>query len=128
MNAMKRIRIYSLLGGVVLVSLSPLGLAQQSSDALKIGTEQAPAMRDGQHDFDFEVGSFNIHLKRLLHPLTGSTSWVEYDGTSVTREVWDGRAQLEEFESDTAPKLPATYERTDTPTIRSPIPTQWELR
>jgi hypothetical protein len=46
------------------------------------------------------VGSFKIHLKRLLHPLTGSTSWVEFDGTSVTRKVWDGRAQLEEFETD----------------------------
>ena len=100
MNAVKRIQIYSLMGSVVLVSLSPLGLAQQSSDALKIGAQQAPAMRDGQRDFDFEVGSFKIHLKRLLHPLTGSTNWVEYDGTSVTRKVWDGRAQLEEFETD----------------------------
>ena len=63
-------------------------------------SQQAPALRDGQHDFDFEVGSFKIHLKRLLHPLTGSTSWVEFDGTSVTRKVWDGRAQLEEFETD----------------------------
>ena len=100
MNAMKRIRTFSLLGSLVLLSMSPLGLAQQSSDASKIGTPQVPAMRDGQHDFDFEVGSFKIHLKRLLHPLTGSTSWVEYDGTSVTREVWDGRAQVEEFETD----------------------------
>jgi hypothetical protein len=62
--------------------------------------QTAPAMRDGQHDFDFEVGSFKIHLKRLVHPLTGSTTWVEFDGTSVTRKVWDGRAQLEEFETD----------------------------
>ncbi|HTC36490.1 MAG TPA: hypothetical protein VK724_24125 [Bryobacteraceae bacterium] len=99
MNAMKCIRIYSLLGGLVLVSLSPLGLAQ-STDASKVSAPQSTAMRDGQHDFDFEVGSFKIHLKRLLRPLTGSTSWVEYDGTSVTRKVWDGRAQLEEFETD----------------------------
>ena len=55
---------------------------------------------DGQHDFDFELGAWKIHLKRLLHPLTGSTEWVEFDGTSVTRRVWDGRADLEEFETD----------------------------
>jgi hypothetical protein len=55
--------------------------------------------RDGQHDFDFELGSWNIHLKRRLHPLTGSEAWVEFDGTSVTRKVWDGRADLEEFET-----------------------------
>jgi hypothetical protein len=93
---------YLLMGSLALVSLSPLGLAQQNSDASITGTQQAATVRDGQHDFDFEVGSFKIHLKRLLHPLTGSTSWVEYDGTSVTRKVWDGRAQLEEFESDSA--------------------------
>jgi hypothetical protein len=100
MKAMKRIRIYSLLGSLVLVSLSPLGLAQQAPDGSIVGTRQAPATRDGQHDFDFEVGTFKIHLKRLLHPLTGSTSWVEFEGTSVTRTVWDGKAQLEELETD----------------------------
>lgn len=94
MNAVKR--RYFLLGSLALVSLSRPGLAQQNS----VGTPQAPAVRDGQHDFDFEVGSFTIHLKRLLHPLTGSTTWVEFDGTSVTRKVWEGRAQLEEFETD----------------------------
>ena len=58
------------------------------------------AMRDGQHDFDFEAGTWKIHLKRLVYPLTGSTTWVEFDGTSVTRKVWDGRAWLEEFETN----------------------------
>jgi hypothetical protein len=56
--------------------------------------------RDGQHDFDFELGTWKIHLKRLQNPLAGSNSWVEFDGTSVTRKVWDGRSQLEEFEVD----------------------------
>jgi hypothetical protein len=57
---------------------------------------------DGQHDFDFELGSWKIHLKKLMHPMTGSTTWVEFDGDSVTRKVWDGRAQLEQFETDGA--------------------------
>jgi hypothetical protein len=65
-------------------------------------TNAAPAYRDGQHDFDFEIGSWKIHLKKLDHPLTGSNKWVEFDGTSVTRKVWDGRSQLEEFETDGA--------------------------
>src|SRR5215831_142581 len=63
---------------------------------------QASAERDGQHDFDFELGSWKIHLKRRLRPMTGSNTWVEFDGTSITRKVWDGRAQLEEFETDGA--------------------------
>jgi hypothetical protein len=64
--------------------------------------EIAPTSGEINHDFDFEFGDWNIHLKRLLHPLTGSTSWVEFDGTSVTKKVWGGRAQLEEFETDSA--------------------------
>ena len=63
---------------------------------------QPAAQRDGQHDFDFEIGSWKIHLKRRLHPLTGSNTWVEFDGTSVTRKLWQGRSQVEEFETDGA--------------------------
>src|ERR1700691_121247 len=59
-------------------------------------------VKDGQHDFDFELGSWDIHLKRLLHPLTGSTTWVRFDGGSFTQKVWNGRSQLEEFETDGA--------------------------
>lgn len=58
--------------------------------------------RDGQHDFDFELGSWKIHLKRRLRPLTGSNTWIDFDGTSVTRKVWEGRSQIEEFETDGA--------------------------
>ena len=60
----------------------------------------AGALRDGQHDFDFEIGSWKTHLKRLLHPLTRSTTWVEYDGTTIVRKVWNGRANLVELEAD----------------------------
>jgi hypothetical protein len=58
----------------------------------------APARPDGQHDFDWEIGSWKTHLKRLQRPLMGSTTWVEYEGTSVVRKVWDGRANLVELD------------------------------
>jgi hypothetical protein len=61
-------------------------------------TQASP--RDGQHDFDFEIGTWNTHLRRLLRPLTGSTTWVEYEGTTVVRKVWDGRANLVELQVD----------------------------
>lgn len=54
--------------------------------------------RDGQHDFDFEIGTWRTELRRLEQPLTGSTSWVEYEGTSVVSKVWDGRANLVELD------------------------------
>ncbi|HEU5459255.1 MAG TPA: hypothetical protein VFU83_02125 [Pyrinomonadaceae bacterium] len=55
--------------------------------------------RDGQHDFDFEIGTWKTHLRRLVRPLTGSTTWVEYEGTSVVRKVWNGRANLLELKA-----------------------------
>ena len=58
---------------------------------------QAPAPRDGQRDFDWEIGTWNTRLSRLQNPLTGSTTWVEYTGTTVVRKVWDGRANLAEL-------------------------------
>lgn len=57
-------------------------------------------LHDGQHDFDFNFGTWKTHMKRLQHPLTGSTDWVELNGIVVVRKVWDGRAQLEEVEAD----------------------------
>lgn len=96
----KRILVYLLMCSLAVV-LEPLqGPAQQNSDAAKTGSPQAVTLRDGQHDFDFELGTWKIHLKRLEHHLAGSTTWVEFDGTSVTRKVWGGRADLEEFETD----------------------------
>jgi hypothetical protein len=55
---------------------------------------------DPQHDFDFEIGSWKTHLSRLVRPLTGSTTWASYDGTTVVRKVWEGRANLVELEVD----------------------------
>lgn len=86
-----------LLLGALTVGACGQVVGQTASAPAKDPATQA---RDGQHDFDFEIGSWKIHLKRLLHPLTGSTTWEEFDGTSVTRKVWGGRADLEEFETN----------------------------
>lgn len=56
--------------------------------------------RDGQHDFDFDIGVWQTHIKRVLDPLSGSADSMELNGTVTVRKVWDGRAQLEEIEAD----------------------------
>lgn len=53
--------------------------------------------RDGQRDFDFEIGTWKTKLRRLQRPLSGSTTWLEYEGTSVVTKVLDGRANLVEL-------------------------------
>ncbi|HEX8170638.1 MAG TPA: hypothetical protein VF824_08870 [Thermoanaerobaculia bacterium] len=58
----------------------------------------AEAKRDGSHDFDFHIGTWKTHLRRRLRPLTGSNEWVEMNGTTVVRKVWDGKANLVELD------------------------------
>ena len=116
-------RSYLLLNILIFASCWTGVWAQTNSSAPKTGAQATSEKHDGQHDFDFELGTWKIHLKRLLHPLTGSTNWVEFDGTSVTRRVWDGRAQLEEFETDGA----AGHIEGLTLRLYSPQSHQWSL-
>ena len=98
MNALKRIRTYLVVCSLAVV-LQPLqGHAQQNSNAAK--TSAPDTERDGQHDFDALIGSWKFHLKKLMHPLTGSTTWVEFEGTGVCYKIWDGRAQYDTIELD----------------------------
>src|SRR5438876_5244177 len=100
MNPPKHLRTYFLLCSLVVACPSLQGFAQSNSAESRTDLQQPPRERDGQHDFDFEIGTWRTHLKRLLHPLTGSSTWVEYDGATVVRKVWNGRANLVELEVD----------------------------
>ncbi|HTS11456.1 MAG TPA: hypothetical protein VMH00_05010 [Candidatus Limnocylindrales bacterium] len=101
-NASRRIVSFLILCSAT-VLLQPLpGRSQQDSGASNPAAQHPAVARDGSHDFDFELGTWKIHLKRRLHPLTGSNTWVEFDGTSVTRKLWNGRAQIEQFETNGA--------------------------
>jgi hypothetical protein len=83
------------------IILNPFyGNGQNKPDSLKTNLQQTSPERNGQHDFDFEMGEWKTHLKRLLHPLSGSSTWVEYDGITIGKKVWDGRANLIELTAD----------------------------
>jgi hypothetical protein len=88
------IRTYLLACSLAVILQPRQGLAQQNSDA------QKTAERDGQPDFDFEIGTWKTRLSRRLNPLTGSATWVEYEGTTVVRKIWDGSANLVELKVD----------------------------
>lgn len=83
----------------------------------------APALRDGSRDFDFEFGSWTAHIARRLKPLTGSAEWVEYDGTSVVRPWWGGRANIGELNvSGPADKIEGMSVR-----LYDPASRQWKI-
>lgn len=105
----------------LILVLQPLhGAAQQHSISSKPGQEP---VRNGQHDFDFEIGTWKTHLKLLVHPLTGSTTWVECDGTTVVRKVWEGKANLVELEAD----CPSGHFEGTSLRLYNPQAHQWSL-
>ena len=83
----------------------------------------AASMRDGSRDFDFEIGTWKTHLRRLTHPLSGSTTWVEYDGSTVVRKVWNGAANLVELEVNG----PAGHIGALSLRLYDPVSHQWNL-
>jgi hypothetical protein len=129
MLAPSRIRIYFLLCAIFAVCAlacllpSATTLAQTASAASAPPALQAATPRDGQHDFDFEIGTWKVHLKKLQHPLTGSTTWIEFDGTVAARAVWDGRANFDEFEADS----PSGHVEGLTLRLYNPQAHQWSL-
>ncbi|HTD75409.1 MAG TPA: hypothetical protein VK652_17905 [Steroidobacteraceae bacterium] len=92
MKLFTRIAI-SILTAVAGIWAVPAGALDESAQPLQ-------ADRDGQHDFDFNFGTWKTHIKRVLDPFSGSSKSIELNGTVTVRKVWDGRAQLEEIETD----------------------------
>ena len=56
------------------------------------------AARDGQQDFDWEIGSWQTHVRVLRNPLSGAApDWAEFSGTSLVRPILGGRANSVEL-------------------------------
>ncbi len=52
--------------------------------------------QDGRTDFDFFVGTWKVHNRRLRERLKGSNSWEEFEGTAVARKVLGGLGNVDE--------------------------------
>jgi hypothetical protein len=121
MKRLRSIGTYFLAGAMGVLGLTLPAHTQTAAGAA--GGAQASALRDGQHDFDFNLGTWHTHIRRLEHPLTGSTTWVEMNGTVVVKKVWDGRAQIEEIET----AGPAGHFEGLTLFLYNPAAHQWNL-
>jgi len=89
------------------------------------GAADLPAPRDGSHDFDFVIGTWKAHLRRLPERLVGSTAWLDYDGVSVHRKVLDSNANLEDFHVETADKSKTI--KGQTLRLYNPASGQWSI-
>src|SRR5271169_3301663 len=81
--------------------------------------------RDGSHDFDFLIGDWKAHVRRLPDRLNKSSVWVEYDGISNHKKLLDSNANFEEFDvtsTDKKLRIKAQTLRLYNPTSR-----QWSI-
>lgn len=74
----------------------------QTSPAPASASTATPA--DGSHDFDFLIGDWKAHVRRLPERLKGSNVWVVYDGISNHKKLLDSNANFEEFDVATSDK------------------------
>jgi len=122
-RVLNRARADSLVSGVICVLCCAYLLAQTNPAPTKPTARSPVAERDRQHDFDWDIGAWKVHMRRLLHPLAESTTWVDYDGTDVVRPVWDRRANLGEVELDG----PAGHLELLTLRLYNPQAHQWSI-
>src|ERR1700692_3297913 len=81
--------------------------------------------RDGSHDFDFVIGDWKAHVRRLPDRLNGSTTWIEYDGISRHKKILDSSANFEEFEVDGREK--GQHIKAQTLRLYNPESHQWSI-
>lgn len=60
-------------------------------------------VRDGSHDFDFNLGVWHTRIVRTIDPFAPAARTIRLEGTVRVRPIWDGRAQLEEIDADGPP-------------------------
>ena len=80
---------------------------------------------DGAHDFDFLMGDWKVHLRRLPDRLVGSTTWIEYDGISRHKKILDSNANFEEFEVNGREK--GQHIKAQTLRLYNPDSHQWSI-
>jgi hypothetical protein len=51
---------------------------------------------DGRNDFDFLIGTWNVHHRTLKVRLNRSAEWQEFEGDMVSRKILNGIGNLDE--------------------------------
>lgn len=103
-------------------------LATTVSVPLRAQTNVNPAnlpRTDGSHDFDFLIGDWKAHVRRLPDRLNNSNVWVEYDGISNHHKLLDSNANFEEF--DVSPADKKLRIKAQTLRLYNPTSRQWSI-
>ena len=81
--------------------------------------EAGPAV----HDFDFYMGTWRVHHRRLRERLAGSDEWDEFEGTSRAWPILDGAGNID----DNVLELPTGTYRAISLRTFDPATDQWSI-
>jgi len=100
MAGMKSIRLGCILLTIMSAALfiGEIQVLSGSPNSQASANGSTATQRDGSRDFDFLIGDWKAHVRRLPERLKGSTVWVEYDGISNHKKLLDSNANFEEFD------------------------------
>jgi hypothetical protein len=88
MKPLHRISTYFLLCTFCYLSQSLTAFSQTAAATSESGSQHANTERDGAHDFDFNMGVWHTHIRRVLDPFSASSDVIELNGTVTIRPVW----------------------------------------
>jgi hypothetical protein len=78
---------------------------------------------DGVHDFDFFMGSWRVHHRRLKERLANNHEWVEFEGTGTAQKILGGFGNIDDNVLD----LPGEAYRAATLRAYDPEKKQWSI-
>ena len=82
------------LTATAVLAIAPNANAQSSGDTPM--TTQPTAEQSAPHDFDFLIGSWRVHHRRLKLRLAGNHDWEEFEGTSRLEMTMAGAGTVDD--------------------------------
>jgi hypothetical protein len=112
--------------GLLALALAIVPPAFMAAQAAQPSEDKPMQMQDSAtavHDFDFLIGRWRLHHRRLKERLVGNRDWVEFEGTSVAQKLMDGYGNVD----DNVLELPGGAYRAVSLRSFDPKTQQWSI-
>lgn len=121
-NRLPRILAHLTVSSIIwLASSQPMPLHAQQSNSGK--ATQMKTHNGGEKDFDFLIGNWRVHHRRLKQRLANSHDWLEFDGTCAAQKLLGGAANVDDNVLD----LPDGSYRAASLRAYDPAKQQWSI-
>ena len=93
MTTSSRLIIPALIGATLSIPAFPVATAPGATRVAIIETNKESP---GVHDFDFFVGRWDVHHRRLKERLANNHEWLDFTGTTITSALMGGAANVDD--------------------------------